>query len=78
VLSKASQGEKVPDKLAALAHQDNVAVQAVHAVQAHGSAVAFLTAAFMAGFAVLVAAVVINVKKTDVPADPMEAAVAAV
>jgi hypothetical protein len=77
VLSKAAQGERVPDDLFGLARHDSVAVQAVHAVQAHGSAVAFLTAAFMAAFAVLVAAVVINVKKEDLPAEPMEAAAAA-
>jgi EmrB/QacA subfamily drug resistance transporter len=69
VLSKASQGEQVPAGLAAQAHHDSVAVQAVHAVQAHGSAVAFLTAAIMAAFAVLVAAVVINVKRSELPSE---------
>jgi MFS family permease len=76
-LSKAARGEQLPGNLAELAHRDSVAVQAVHAVQAHGSAVAFLTAAVMAGVAVVVAAVVINVKKTDLPAEPMVAAAAA-
>ncbi len=78
VLSKVSQGERVPDRVAGLAHHDSVALQAVHAVQAHGSAVAFLTAAIMAAGAGLVAAVVINVKKSDVPAEQSpEALVAA-
>jgi EmrB/QacA subfamily drug resistance transporter len=75
VLSGASQGLKTSPNLhipitpgtVSTAHSDNVAVQAIHAVQAHGSAVAFLTAAIMAGFAVLVAALVIQVKKSDLP-----------
>jgi hypothetical protein len=70
VLSKASQGQRVPDALVAQAHHDSIAVQAVHAVQAHGSAVAFLTAAIMAGCAVVVSAVVINVKKSEVTTEP--------
>ena len=69
VLSKAAQGEKVPGNLFALAHHDSAALQAVRAVQAHGSANAFLTAAIMAGCAVLVAALFINVKKSDLPSD---------
>ena len=70
VLSKAAQGEQVPDAVAAQAHHDSIAVHAVHAVQAHGSAVAFLTAAIMAACAVVVSAVVINVKKSEVATGP--------
>ena len=78
VLSKVSQGQRVPDQVAGLARHDSVALQAVHAVQAHGSALAFLTAAIMAAGAGLVAAIVINVKKSDVPAEQSpEALVAA-
>ena len=79
ILSKAAQGEKVPSSLVGLARHDNIAVQAVHAVQANGSAHAFLTATFLAAFAVLVAALVINVKKSDLPTGgaPAEALVAA-
>ena len=77
VLSKASQGQRVPDNLVGLARHDSVALQAVHAVQAHGSAGAFLTAAFMAAGAVLVAALVINVKKSDLPSEVSAEAVVA-
>jgi EmrB/QacA subfamily drug resistance transporter len=81
VLGAASQGLKVSPnahipvtpETVARAHSDSLAVQAVHAVQAHGSAAAFLTAAIMAAGAAVVAAVVINVKKTEVAADPMQA-----
>jgi EmrB/QacA subfamily drug resistance transporter len=68
LLSKAAQGQQLPGNVRAAAHSDSVALHAVHAVQAHGSAVAFLTASIMAAFAVVVAAVVINVKKSDLPA----------
>ena len=76
VLSKAARGEQLPGNVVALAHHDSIALQAVHAVQAHGSAVAFLTAAILAGCAVLVAALVIDVKKADLPAEPMATAAA--
>jgi EmrB/QacA subfamily drug resistance transporter len=69
VLSKAAQGQQVPDNVVGLARHDSIAVQAVHAVQAHGSAVAFLTAAIMAACAVLISAVVINVKKSELPSE---------
>jgi hypothetical protein len=64
-----------PPSLAALS--DPTAAHAYNVVQAHASGQGFLTAAIFALVAVVVSAVMINVKKSDVPADPAEAMVAA-
>ena len=57
--------------------QDSVAVHAVHAVQAHSSAMGFVAAAVFGLASIGVAAVMINVKRDEVPESPMEAMVAA-
>jgi EmrB/QacA subfamily drug resistance transporter len=64
-LNSARAGGK--PSLAAL--QDPAAVRAVAQIQAHSSAMGFLTAAFFGVAAILVALVVINVKKDDLPAE---------
>src|SRR5262249_31414489 len=66
-------GAKAP----AAAWNDSTAVQALHAIQAHSSAMGFLPAAIFGLVAVLAAALLINIRKSDLPADPMAAAVAA-
>ncbi len=48
------------------AYADNAALDAFHAVQAHGSSQGFLVAAIFGVVAVVAALVLINVKKTDV------------
>ncbi|HKC28113.1 MAG TPA: MFS transporter, partial [Jatrophihabitans sp.] len=48
-----------------------------HHLLAHASGQGFLTGAILALVAVIIAAVMINVKKTEVPSDPMEVAAAA-
>jgi EmrB/QacA subfamily drug resistance transporter len=52
----------------AAAYADHQAVQAVQAVQAHGSATGFLTSAILGVVAIVVAVVMISVKKSDVAA----------
>jgi EmrB/QacA subfamily drug resistance transporter len=64
-------------KAPAAAWQDTTAVQALHAIQAHSSGMGFLTAAGFGVVAVAAAFLLINVRKEDLPADPMAAAVAA-
>jgi hypothetical protein len=56
---------------------DPAAVHAYNVVQAHASGQGFLTAAIFALVAVVVSAVMINVKRTDVAASPAEAMAAA-
>ena len=65
-------GAKAP----AAAWQDTTAVQALHAVQAHSSGMGFLTAAVFGVVAVAAAFLLINVRKSDLPVDPMAASVA--
>jgi EmrB/QacA subfamily drug resistance transporter len=55
------------------ARQDSVAVRVFDEVQAHSAAMGFLTAAIMGVVAVVVAVAVINVKKSDLPTNPVEA-----
>ncbi len=59
----------------AAALQDNAAIHAVAQVQAHSSGMGFLAATIFGAVAVVVALVVINVKKTDLPS-PQEAMMA--
>jgi EmrB/QacA subfamily drug resistance transporter len=66
-------GPKAP----AAAWNDSTAVQALHAIQAHSSAMGFLAAAIFGLVAVLAAALLINIRKSDLPSDPMAAAMAA-
>jgi hypothetical protein len=61
--------------LAAL--HDTIAVHASHAIQAHSSGQGFIAAAAFAIAGLVVALVMINVKKDQVPDSPMEAMVAA-
>jgi hypothetical protein len=56
---------------------DPAAMHAYNVVQAHASGQGFLTAAIFALVAVVVSAVMINVKRTDVAASPAEAMAAA-
>jgi EmrB/QacA subfamily drug resistance transporter len=72
-LNAARTGAK--PSLAAL--HDTVAVHASHAIQAHSSGQGFIAAAVFAIAGLLVALVMINVKKDHVPDSPMEAMVAA-
>jgi len=72
-LNAARQGGK--PSLAAL--HDQAAVHASHAIQAHSSSMGFIAAAGFAIASILVALIVINVRKDDVPDSPMEAMVAA-
>jgi hypothetical protein len=60
-----------PPSLAAVT--DPAAMHAYNVVQAHASGQGFLTAAIFALVAVVVSAVMINVKKTDVATSPAEA-----
>ncbi len=53
--------------VSAAAQHDSIAVQAFNEVQAHSAAMGFLAAAFMGAVSVVVAVVVINVKKSDLP-----------
>ncbi|MBV9592267.1 MAG: DHA2 family efflux MFS transporter permease subunit [Actinobacteria bacterium] len=64
-LQAANTGTK--PSLAAL--HDSVAVHAIASIQAHSSAMGFLAAAFFGVAGVIVALVLINVKKDDVPAE---------
>jgi hypothetical protein len=57
--------------------RDAVAVHASHAIQAHSSGQGFIAAAAFAIAGLVVAVVMINVKKDQVPDSPMEALVAA-
>jgi EmrB/QacA subfamily drug resistance transporter len=59
----------------AAALQDNAAIHAVAQVQAHSSGMGFLAATIFGAVAVVVALVVINVKKSDLPS-PQEAMMA--
>ena len=54
------------------ARGDNLAVRAFNEVQAHSAAMGFLTAAIMGVVGIVVAVVVINVKKDDVVTDPSQ------
>jgi hypothetical protein len=42
-------------------------VHALHAIQAHGSAMAFLAAAVFGAVAIVVAALMINIRRSDLP-----------
>ena len=67
-------GPKAP----AEAWQDPAAVHAVHAIQAHGSAMSFLAAAVFGAVAIVVAALMINIRRADVaPARETDDALAA-
>ncbi len=70
--SSASSGHPV----SAAARQDSMAVRIFDEVQAHSAAAGFLTAAIMGCVAVVVAVVMINVKKTDLQGLPGGAPVA--
>jgi EmrB/QacA subfamily drug resistance transporter len=72
-LSAAQTGHK--PSLAAL--HDSVAVRAVAEIQAHSSGQGFLAAACFGVAAIIVAVVLINVKKDDVPSEPVLAGAAA-
>jgi EmrB/QacA subfamily drug resistance transporter len=72
-LSAAQTGHK--PSIAAL--HDSAAVQAVAEIQAHSSAQGFLAAAFFGVAGIIVAVLLINVKRDDVPSEPMLAAAAA-
>ncbi|HET6876171.1 MAG TPA: DHA2 family efflux MFS transporter permease subunit [Jatrophihabitans sp.] len=72
-LNAARTGAK--PSLAAL--HDSVAVHAAHAIQAHSSAMGFVAAAVFGLASIGVAAVMINVKRDEVPESPMEAVAAA-
>jgi EmrB/QacA subfamily drug resistance transporter len=72
-LNAARTGAK--PSLAAL--HDTVAVHASHAIQAHSSGQGFIAAAAFAIAGLVVAIVMINVKKDQVPDSPMEAMIAA-
>ncbi len=66
-------GPKAP----AAAWHDSAAVQALHAVQAHGSAVSFVAASVFGAIALVVALLMINIKRSDlVPAPAAEDALA--
>jgi EmrB/QacA subfamily drug resistance transporter len=67
--ASASTGK--PPSPAAL--NDQAAVHALHVVQAHASSMGFLTAAIFGVVAVVVAAWMINVKRSDIPHEPAEA-----
>jgi MFS family permease len=56
-------GPKAPPE----AWQDTTAVHALHAVQAHGSAMAFLAAAVFGAVAIVVALLMINIRRSDLP-----------
>jgi EmrB/QacA subfamily drug resistance transporter len=71
-LSAAQTGHK--PSLAAL--HDSVAVRAVAEIQAHSSGQGFLAAACFGVAAIIVAVVLINVKKDDVPSEPVLAGAA--
>jgi predicted MFS family arabinose efflux permease len=72
-LNAARQGIK--PSLSAL--HDHVAVHASHAIQAHSSSMGFIAAAVFGFASIVVALLVINVRKEDVPESPTEALVAA-
>jgi EmrB/QacA subfamily drug resistance transporter len=72
-LAAAQTGHK--PSLAAL--HDPTAVQAVAQIQAHSSGMGFLTAAIFGVAGIIVALVLINAKKEDMPAEPTLEAVAA-
>jgi MFS family permease len=66
-------GPKAP----AAAWQDSAAVQALHTVQAHGSAVSFVAASVFGAIALVVALLMINIKRSDLaPAPAAEDALA--
>jgi MFS family permease len=56
-------------KASAAAWHDSTAVQALHAIQSHGSAMGFLAAAVFGAVAVVVALVMISVRRSDPPVD---------
>jgi EmrB/QacA subfamily drug resistance transporter len=60
-------GTQSGGKASAAALHDNLAVHAVAQVQAHSSGMGFLAATIFGAVSIVVAAVVINVKKTDLP-----------
>jgi hypothetical protein len=62
--ASATSGKQV----SATARGDSIALRAFNEVQAHSAAMGFLTAAIMGVVAVIVAIVVIDVKKSDLPA----------
>jgi EmrB/QacA subfamily drug resistance transporter len=67
-------GPKAP----AEAWQDPAAVHALHAIQAHGSAMSFLAAAVFGAVAIVVALLMINIRRSDLPqAHPVDDALAA-
>jgi len=67
-------GPKAP----AEAWQDPAAVHAVHAIQAHGSAMSFLAAAVFGAVAIVVALLMINIRRADLaPARQTDDALAA-
>jgi hypothetical protein len=72
-LAAAQTGHK--PSLAAL--HDSTAAQAVAQIQAHSSGMGFLAAAIFGVAGVIVALVLINAKKEDIPAEPALEAVAA-
>ncbi|WP_375492325.1 DHA2 family efflux MFS transporter permease subunit [uncultured Jatrophihabitans sp.] len=61
----------------AAALHDSAAVQAVAQIQAHSSGMGFLVAGFLGIAAIVVALILINVRKTDVPTEPSEVTAAA-
>lgn len=69
-LSDAQTGAKPT----AAALSDSTAVHIVAQVQAHSSGMGFLTAAFMGVAAIVVAILLINVKKDDLPVEQLEGA----
>ena len=66
-LAKSSTSGATPS---AAAHSDNIALRAFNEVQAHSAGMGFLTAAIMGVVAVVIAVVVINVKKDEIVTDP--------
>jgi hypothetical protein len=62
LLASSQSGKPAP----ASAYADQAAVDAFHAVQAHGSSQGFLVAAIFGIVAVVAALVMINVRKTDI------------
>jgi predicted MFS family arabinose efflux permease len=61
----------VKPSLAAL--RDQAAVHASHAIQAHSSSMAFIAAGVFGLVSIVIAAVLIRIRKTDVPASAVEA-----
>jgi hypothetical protein len=66
-------GPKAP----AAAWQDPAAVHALHAIQAHGSAISFLAAAVFGAVAIVIALLMIKIRRADLPqAQPADDALA--